>query len=188
MKNFKLSKTSWLILTTGVFLVVLIGLGVTRSQQIKEQSALDEKIKTSQTIIDKLQTTELLQQVEDLQAQVEEEQTLLEEAKQRLNQTVVSADVTERFFDIADYSNVTVLNIGTSSIGTDTVDGVHLSLTTLTSAVQGDLYDIVDFVINLNHGYPTGFVKTTQISVPDPTGAELPTANIQMAVYSYEEK
>ena len=44
MKGLKLSKTSWLILSAGVFIVVLAGLGLTRSQQMKEQTKVADEL------------------------------------------------------------------------------------------------------------------------------------------------
>ena len=55
MKKLKLSKTSWLILAAGVFIVVLVGLGLTRSQQIREQSGLDDELSVTQKRLDNLQ-------------------------------------------------------------------------------------------------------------------------------------
>jgi hypothetical protein len=35
MKGIKISKTGWIILSAGIFVVVLAGLGITRSGQVK---------------------------------------------------------------------------------------------------------------------------------------------------------
>jgi hypothetical protein len=188
MKGFKLSKISWLILSTGVFLVILVGLGVTRSQQLKEQSSLDTELKTAQSIADKVQTADLQEQIQTLQDQVDEASTQVEEARQRLKQTVISADVDEKFFSIARYSSVEVKNVSTSTISKDTVAGVELSKTTISTTVIGEVNDIVNFVINLNNGYPTGQVISVSISAGDDDAEEanLATGSIQMTVYSYE--
>jgi vacuolar-type H+-ATPase subunit D/Vma8 len=188
MKGFRLSKTSWLILSTGVFLVILVGLGLTRSAQIKQQASLDDELKTSQTILDKVQTADLQQQLQDLQDQVDEASSQVDEARQRLHQTVISADVAEKFYDIAGFSNVEITNISTSMISGDSVAGVGLSTITINAVVQGELNDIVNFVINLNNGYTTGFVTSVSVSVADSEESGVSMASIQMSVYSYEEK
>src|SRR3972149_2585110 len=98
MKGLKLSKTGWLILSAGLFIVILAGLGLTRSQQLKDQTKADADLTLSTTKLDKLQFADLQQKYEDLQQKTEESQAQLKEAKDRLRQTVVSVDVVDEFF------------------------------------------------------------------------------------------
>jgi hypothetical protein len=174
MKGIKLSKTGWLILSGGVFVVMLAGLGVTRSQQMGEQNRLNEELGLSETRLDKLDVTDLRRQLEDLGIKVEESQGQLEEARERLRQTVVSVDVTDEFFKIAEYSGVTVTSMSTSVIAPNELEGIGLQTIALSAQVEGDFEKIVDFVINLNNGYATGHVKTAQIDIPllEPVSAE----------------
>jgi hypothetical protein len=203
MKGIKLSKTSWLILSAGVFVVILAGLGVTRSQQLREQTRMNDELGLSETRLDKLDVTELRRQIEDLQQQVEQGQTQLDDAKERLRQTVISVDVTDEFFKIADYSGVKVMNLTTSKIAPNDLEGIGLETIALAAQVNGDFDKIIDFVINLNNGYATGYVESAQITVPLPSSevteepqeeGEEPAAppdsetsvTVQMIVYSYE--
>ena len=59
MKYLKLSKTSWLILGVGVFIVALAFLGITRSQQAQEQSRLDDELEMSQMSLANMQISDL---------------------------------------------------------------------------------------------------------------------------------
>ncbi len=203
IKGLKLSKTSWLILATGVFVVILAGLGVTRSQQLREQARMSDELSLSETRLDKFSVTDLKRQLDDLNQQVEEGRTQLSEARERLRQTVVSVDVTDEFFKIAAYSGVTVMNLATSTIADDKLEGIGLKKISLNAQAKGDLDKLVAFVINLNNGYATGYVQSAQISIQaagaEPTGesegtgdeTEAPpedgtTAAVQMIVYSYE--
>ncbi len=185
MKFIKLSKASWLILAAGVFVVVVAGLGVTVSQQMQEQGQLDEELSISQSSLDKLDDTAMRQRLDELQQMVDEEQILLNEARERLDKTVVSVDVTEKFFSIADYCGVTVMSMSTSPIQDENVEGIGLNMTALNAVAVGDLDDVVKFVISLNNDFTTGTVNTFQIDIPQE--AEEPAAvNVQMYVYSYE--
>jgi hypothetical protein len=187
MKGLKLSKTSWLILSAGIFLVVLAGLGVTRSGQVKEQTRLEEELGISESRLEKMQLTSLQTQMGELQGQLDESESQLVEAKDRLRQTVLSVDVTEKFFEIAKYSEVVVMNLGTSTIAKNTIAGVDCFTISLGATVTGDLNNMVDFIINLNQGYTTGYVKSVQISL-NSISSEVSSgnANIQMIVYSYK--
>jgi hypothetical protein len=187
MKMLKLSKTSWLILSAGIFLVVLGSLGVTRSQQLKEKSKLDEDLRSSTIVMDKIQTDTLQQQLDDLQQRAEEGEVLLNEARERLNQTVVSVDVSEELFAIAEYCGVTVVTIGTTPIKPNKFEDVGLDMTSMSITALGDLASLVNFVSSLNDDYTTGLVKSFQISIPDSSDeSESPSINIQMTIFSYE--
>jgi hypothetical protein len=187
MKFIKLTKTGWLILAAGVFVVALASLGVTRTQQLKEKSKLDQELESSTQILEKLQTSDLRQQLDDLQQKVEETEILKDEAAQSLNETVVSVDISDELFTIADYCGVTVMNLVTSPINQSKYANINLNSTTMNIHVNGDLPNLVNFVTSLNNDYKTGVVKTYQISVPsDSSGNQSPSASVQIIIYSYE--
>ena len=188
MKRLKLSKVAWIILGAGVFVVVLVGLGVTRSQQMNEQTILEEDLGISEMRMEKLQLKQLFQELELLTELVDEAETELAEAKTRLDQTVNSADVVEEFFDIAQYSDVTVMAINSTPISEDLAKGVELSATSMSASITGELDDIVSFVINLNNGLTTGYIESVHITIPEAISEELSEADILIAVYSYEGK
>jgi hypothetical protein len=208
-KGIKLSKASWLILLAGVFVVILAGLGMTRSQQARELGRINEELSLSETRLDKLDVTSLKQQLNDLNRQVEAGRTQLEDAREKLRQTVVSVDVTDEFFKIAADSGVTVMNLTTSTISEGKLEGIGLKTISLSAQAKGDLEKIVDFIINLNDGYATGYVQSAQISIqPDESGQtgaiegdgdieaaggeaagpaeDGTTVAVQMIIYSYE--
>jgi hypothetical protein len=188
MKFIKLTKTGWLILAAGVFVVVLASLGVTRTQQLKEKGKLDQDLQSSTQILEKIQTSDLRQQIDDTQQKVDETQVLRDEAAQSLNETVVSVDVSDELFTIANYCGVTVMHLVTSPIRQSQLENVQLDSTTMNVQVDGELPNLVNFVNSLNNDYKTGFIKSYQISVPNAsTSNETPSASIQMIIYSYEE-
>jgi hypothetical protein len=187
MKFIKLSKTSWLILAAGVFVVVLGSLGITRTQQLSEKNKLDEDLRASTQLLEKLQTTDLRQQLDDLQQKVEEAEVLRDEAAERLNQTVVSVDVADELFDIAEYSGVVVKSLTTAPIRSSPYQGIGLDMTSMHVVAEGDVPDLVDFVVSLNNDYTTGLIESFQISIPEAnnlTGS--PSVAVQILIYSYE--
>jgi hypothetical protein len=194
MKGLKLSKTSWLILLAGVFIVVLAGLGLTRSQQLKEQTKVDGELSLSETTLGKLQTVQLSQQLENLRGKLEESEAQLKEAQTRLRQTVISVDVTEEFFKIAEYCSVNVTNLSTTTIAQAKYEAITCSTIALTASVIGKETNIINFIIGLNNGYTTGKVQSAQITVAAKTDEDetsepdSSTASISMIIYSYEGK
>jgi hypothetical protein len=186
MKYLKLSRTSWLILAVGLFVVIAAGLGITRSQQAQEQGRLNDELATSEQSLAAIQITGLQSQLTGLQQSVAQAQLQLNQAQQQLEQTVVSVDVTDKFFSIARDCGVEVLNLGTSPISPNVYEGVGLSTTAITAQVEGELSALVNFVESLNREFSTGMIQTFQIDIP-PSGSDAsPSISIQMIVYSYE--
>ncbi len=189
MKGLKLSKTSWLILSAGIFVVILAGLGVTRSQQLQEQSKLEEELGLSTMRVDTIQVSHLRPQLEELQQKLDESESQLNEVRDRLRQTVVSVDVTEKYFAIAEYCDVVIENISNTTISSGTIGGVSCFETSISATVTGEVEDIVNFLIGLNEGYTTGYVQSTQITIPDESDESIDSeasASFQLVVYSYE--
>ena len=210
--KLKLSKTSWLILAAGLFLVVLAGLGMTRSQQVKEQTKATSDLNLATKQLATIQTSSLSQQLETLKTKVDESQALLNDAQAQLHQTVISVDVADQFFKIAAFCSVNITNLTTTTISRAKFDNVTLSTTSLSATVTGQKTDIVKFITSLNDGYVTGTVQSAQVTfnstssgdtsgegkVSDgegdtsiaPDAAISPgtaTASISMLIYSYEE-
>lgn len=204
MKGLKLSKASWLILSAGVFIVVLAGLGLTRSQQLKEQTSVAYELDLTQKRLNTVQTTSLSQQLESLKTKVDESQAQLNDAQARLHQTVVSVDVTDEFFQIATYCSVNVTNLTTTTIAQAKYGGITFSTISLTATVTGEKNNIINFIIGLNNGYVTGNVQSAQITFQTETGTSdtsdqsegsggdatigtgTATAAVSMLIYSYE--
>jgi len=186
MKYFKLSKTSWLILAAGVFVVVMAGLGITHSQQLSEQGKLDDELSIAQTSLNKLHIEALQLKLEELQQTAEETQLQLDEAVQALDQTVVSVEITDEFFSIAEYCGVLVINLSTSPIVPNIYEGIGLSSTSLHAAVEGATPNLINFVESLNNDFTTGLIKEVQIDIPPSSSDETPSASVKMIIYSYE--
>ncbi len=188
MKRIKVSKITWLILSAGLFLVIMVSLGVTRSSQQKEQNRLEEELILSTARIEKLETAEMRPQLEDIQRRVNEAKSQCIEAAQRLDQMIESVDVTDKFFAIAAHHGIQVDTMSNSRLSSQVVNGVELITATLSASVSGETSDIIDFIISLNDGYTTGYVQSAQININCESSDHgiITTANIQMVVYSYK--
>jgi hypothetical protein len=211
--KLKLSKTSWLILAAGVFLVVLAGLGLTRSQQVKEQTKVTSDLDLATKKLSTVQIATLSQQLETLKTKVDENRTLLNNAQSHLHQTVISVDVSDQFFQIAAFCSVNVTTFTTTTIAQNKFDNVIFSTISLSATVQGQKMDIVKFITTLNNDYITGNVQSAQIAFDATSTSEVSlegdtsvegdfsdttpdtalspgtaSATISMLIYSYEEQ
>ena len=186
MKGFKFSKTGLLILAAGVFVVVLAVLGITRYGQMSEQTELNDELSLSVMRLNNLDLKPFQVQLAELQEQFKDNEIQVEEAKNRLVQTVISVDVTDKFYEIAAYQSVIIDSISTTKNQTEVYESVKCSLITINAAVTGDLSHVIDFIAGLNDNFDTGFVRSAQIAITDAAAENGTTANVMMIVYSYE--
>jgi uncharacterized membrane-anchored protein YhcB (DUF1043 family) len=64
----KLSKTSWLFLTIGIFIIMFVGLGAVRFQQINQQNQLNEELALAEAKLNEFQLEQLSSQKGELEA------------------------------------------------------------------------------------------------------------------------
>lgn len=190
MKNFKLSKTSWLILAAGLFVVVLAGLGMTRSQQSQQLSSATAQLKVATMRLNRVDTSGLQTKIDTLQQQIKLGQADLADATARLNQSVVSADVAEEFYSIADTSGVVVNSFTSSPVSKSNLTGIPVATTNIAGSVTGTLKQVIDFISNLNTTFRTGYVQSASIHVQPPPSSGIDvdadaTASVQVVIYSY---
>jgi hypothetical protein len=159
---------------------------------LKEQNKLADDLALSEKSLAAIQTTQLSQQLENLKARLDESEAQLKESQTRLRQTVVSVDVTEEFFKVAEYCSVNVTALSTTIIAQAKYEGVTCSTISITPASSVKIH-IVNFIIGLNNDYTTGNVQSAQITIApktedDETGEAASTASVNMIIYSYEGK
>lgn len=186
MRNLKMGKTSQLMLSAGVFIIILASLGITYSRQMQEKGQLDEQLYMSEIRLEKLSISELQEQIETLQSNMNVDVEDVSGAEEILHQNIESVNVTDRFFEIAESSNVTVMGLSTTVITEMPLEAIVCSTISLSAKVKGDMPDLVQFIINLNEGYVSGYVGSAQIVTPGGCENADHTASVQMIAYSHE--
>jgi hypothetical protein len=183
MKNVKISKASWIILAAGIFIIILAGLGLTRSGQIKEYDSLSANLTMTTSRAANVQNGKLQTEINEYNEQLKDIQEQSSEARTKLDQTVISVDVAEKFYQIADYSGVIITNMTTTTITKQNYQAVGFETTSVSATMSGTTENILNYVIALNNNFSTGFVKAAQFSFNDSSNG---TVNVQAIVYSRE--
>jgi len=166
--------------------VILAGLGITRYGQISEQDELNDALSLSEMRLNAVNLQPYEVQKAELLEQLVAGESLLEEAKDRLIQTVISVNVTDKFYEIAAYHSIIVDSISTTKNQIGDYEGVPCTLISVNAKVTGDLSNVIDFIAGLNNNFSTGFVQSAQIEISDATLENGTSANILMVVYKYE--
>ena len=179
----KLSKKSWLIITTGIFAIIMFGLWTVYSQQLDQQSQLNKALTAAELKLNQLQTNPLPDRRGELEQQLA--QTLAQSATARtvLARPVASITMTDILLDIAENHGVTITATSTSGLAGGDLAGLPCSVRPISATVTGNATDIVGFILQVNGDLETGIINSVEISLPE-TGSEEATANIQMAVYT----
>ena len=186
---FKLSRTALIFLVTGVLVIILAGLSMVYSQEIQEQSQLNEQLTLARFRLEKYPAQELASQKAELETRLAEAETELRLTKIGLYYSIQSIEASDALFDLAEASLVEVIKIDSTGVGDKQIGEVPLSALSLTVTVEGEVLNLVDFVFNWIKEYPTGIVESVEINVPEAVEGEEekePSAIINLLIYSYE--
>jgi hypothetical protein len=187
MKKLNLSRTGRIILIAGVFVVVIGALAFVSYQQSAQQAMAEEELTVAELRLAKIDNSALEAAVKDLQGQLSEREQQVEEALRRLDESVISADVAEEFYQVAQGRSVTVDIFGTTEISEEIFEGTSVLKTSVDATVSASsLRSLVDFVICLNNAFTTGYVNEARFSrgsADDPASS----VDLTMTVYTKGE-
>jgi len=187
LKNIKLklSKTSLILIATGIFVITVGSLGAIRFQQAGQFDTLEQEIAASRLKLDKLQLTQLTQQKADIEEQLDSNRAEFKATEAKLSETVGSIATGSILFDIAYKHGVDIVEVTSPGISTDDLGGVTSPVLMFNATAEGELSGLIGFISELNVELTTGFVKTANITIPEPgVEEEPPSASIQLILYS----
>ena len=182
----KLSKTSWLLIGIGIFMIISVGLGVVRYQQIQQQNTLNEKLALAQSRLNGIQLERLSQRQEELEQQLSQTLSESETARTTLSQPIGSISISNTLFDIAEANSVEIIEISSSGLANEELAGITCAALPLTARVEGEVTDLVGFITKLNSDLVTSLVRSVDIRIPETTSETKSTAYIQMVIYTYQ--
>jgi len=182
----KLSKTSWLLITIGFFVITFASLGVIRSQQVHQHNQLSEELASAQLKLKGVRLEQLSYQQGELEKGLSQTISQFEAARAMLSQPIESIATSSILFDIAEAYGVEVTEISSSGPASDDLEGIPCSVLSLIARVEGEVPDLVSFITKLNGDLATGVVKSVVISIPEMTGEEKASVNIRLVIYTYQ--
>ena len=175
----KLSKTSWLVLAIGAFIIPLASLGAVHFQQVHQQNQLNEELTLAELKLNGFQ-------LEALEAPLSQTLSQLETARATLSQPIGSIATSGILFDVAEAYGVEVTEISSSGLTSAKLEGIPCSVLILTVRVEGDVPALVNFMTKLNGYLRTAVVQSVAISIPKMTSEQKSSANIRLVVYTYQ--
>jgi hypothetical protein len=195
----KWGKTGWLLLIAGIIIFAGISLGMTRAQQADQQKSLQMQLNQARQRIARIKLDDLAAQKGQLSQQLTYYNSEQKKIAAMLTCSMDSIDVTNAILeDSTDYS-VNIEQITSSNISTTDLAGIKCEALSLNLKASGNIRNIVDFVVGLNHRFPTGIIKSTAIDINNLSAApnnvsatETPIENAQVnvnfVIYNYKGK
>jgi len=180
----KLSKKTLLVIAAGAFVIIAASLGMVSSQRVGEQNQLNKQLTLAQSRLRAVQLETLSTQQAELESQLGQATSQFEAVKALLAQPGGSVSASTILFDVARAHNLEVTEIASPGPTSDTLEGLACSVTSLTARVEGDVPNLVSFILKLNIHLTTGVVKSIAITIPEAASGEKASADIQLVVYT----
>ena len=183
----KLSKMGWLILTIGICLIAFSSVGAARAQRIEEQNQLREELSVAKLKLNKISLKELSAEREKLEEELSQILSQFEDTKAKFPQLTDSIGASDMLFKLAKTCEVEILEIGSSGLTTERLEGMTISVLPLSLKAEGEIFSLISFITRLNEDLTTGIVKSAEIIIPVAMegGEQEPSANIQLVIYTY---
>ena len=198
----RLSKTARTFLAIGIFVIVAASLLMAYFQEGQEQSRLSQELSSVQILLakqwEKFSSEELPSQQSELESQLALAESQLKIAKADLHQPIESIEITDTFFEVAETTEVEIVEIGKVEIveisppgwPEEDLNEVSFSALSLTTKIEGDVLNLVDFISELSQQFPTSVYEMTEINVPEVAEEEeeleQPSATFKLYIYTYE--
>jgi hypothetical protein len=164
----KISKTTWICLIAGIFIIAGITLGMSRSQQTDRQQKLQEKLTQANLKLSQIKVDELIDQREALASQVSSYETQTAATLELLNYSGDSIDTTAEILAEGQKEGVDIDEIVSPGVSSQKLDGANCEVLQLNIQVSGSIPNISSFISGLSKTFPTSVIKSVQLEIPPP--------------------
>jgi len=193
----RLSKTAQTVLGVGIFLVLASILLMGYFQQGQAQERLAMELSSVQILLAKQWQKFAAEDLPARQSELEDLLALRESqvnvAQADLRQPIKSIEITDTFFDIAENNGVAIVEITEGilellppGLTGDEMEGLDFSSLQLVVKVEGDVANIVNYVLELNQQFPTSVNEVTKVYSFAPWQPPLTQATLTVNIFNYE--
>jgi len=184
----KISKATRWILTIGILVILLVGLGVNYARQKSEQSQLNANIAQAQQDFIKYtrehSAQEYTAQKEDLEARINQANSRIAGAQSELRQYTESIEINKTLFEAADEANVTIITLTSSPPEENELNGITYQTFTLSINAEGEVVALLNFLDKVSQRFYSSQINSVEIDVAEVQGES--TIVLELKVYAYE--
>ena len=172
------SKKVWIIVGIGIFAIVLGSLYTLYFREVGEREQLSDRLSAAEALLPGL--TAASEELEDRLAQAT---SLLNKNQAEFPESVESIEYGEDLFEIADDSNLDLIELRPSKPTNKKVGTVTYSVSSFTVAVSGDIDDILDFIYAIRTGDDFQLPWSAAVTRVSISGT---AATISLNIYGYK--
>jgi hypothetical protein len=175
----KLSKTSWIFMGGGVILIAGLFLGMSLMQQTSQAQDLTSKLTLAKNKLAGLNTDSLAAQKEQLTQQINQYDPQIKDIKVQLSSSKDSIDITDTILYDGQTYKVHIYSIDSPGISSENLAGTDFEILSASIKVEGAINDIANFIYSFSSIFPTGLIKSVEITVGE-------TTEINLVIYNYK--
>jgi hypothetical protein len=204
----RLSKTAWLILGAGVFIIVMAVLLMLYSQQVNDEEQMEASLADAQALLPQLiaEREDWENQLSQLENQLVQGASALEKSVAKFPEGVESIEYGEEFFLMAHDCDLEIVGFTASEPRQEKVEDtvtytvtyfeVEVSPATVPPTNEdayeayvddaiANMLDFIDTVVNGEY-FTAATVGQVIIEIPEVTAGERPVAIIKLTIYCYQ--
>ena len=202
----KISKTSWIVLLVGIFLIMSASIGWIYYQQLQQEKGIESEIAAARQALAVITFDNLNEQKAAINDEIENTNKAISDIQQDLYSEIYSINITELILSEAQGQDIAVKEMSSSGQTAALLGGIPFNSIKIDISLEGALIDIKTFVERLNERFPNSVTEYVQMdrldveteseedpeSTPTPipeieTGAmDLMKGKISLTIYSYE--
>ena len=156
------------------------------SKQVKEQNQLNGQLTSAQSSLSGVNLEKISSQIAEEEEKLSQATSQFEAVKTVLSQSAGSITVTDILFNIARAYGVEVTEMTSTGLTEASLEGVPLLVIPVAVKVEGDVPNLVSYVVGLNNFLTTGVVESITITIPETDSGEKASADIQLVAYTYQ--
>lgn len=177
----KLSKTSWIFLGVGAFLIAAVILGWTYLQLLDQQQQTAARLTLAQKSLTGMNFVDLVEKRDSLAQQADKSASDITNTQNKLSSSKDSIDATNAILADAKACNANITNISSPGLGAEDLAGIKCETLSISIDADGNLQILSRFISSLSQIFPTSVVKSVKIYGPGNFSAK-----IELVIYNYK--
>jgi len=183
----KLGKSSLFIAIAGVVLIGLLVLGYQVYQQEGTRQDLQTQLALVKQKYNAVNIDNVTVQKDKLTAQTSQTEVGLQDLKAQLSFSKNGIDVIDNLLADAEKYQVGISELGSSGLSSETVTGSRFETIPISFKASGTVENVTNFIYSLTTVFPTGVLKSTQLSIKsDPTSVNTTGTNPDLSTNDTE--
>lgn len=159
----KISKTTWIILIVGVFLILGSSIGWIYYQQLNQQNAIDADIAAAKETLAGINFDDLNRQKAEISKDMSAAEDDLEDIQKDLYTALDSIQITDILLSEAQYYDISIKEMSSSGEASASVAAIHYNTLDFVLNVEGTMKNIKLYVERINELFPTSASSYVQM-------------------------